>query len=197
MGAQIMDAPPVTPNAANETAAPSYGVAFNIEFTNILAFTSLQSPLAAVLKADMDRPLAEAGLVVPPMPDPLNPGKMKNQSVVAARLNWISGLFLVTDWHLALSIMETELRRTGLLSHAETGWRDNDEGTWRRYLPKPVGATFTPLLLSAFEAQPLTPKLNDAVCLFLKAFSLANLAETFLANAGKTVPPPSDADQKL
>lgn len=168
--------PAAVTNAANEPDAPCYSVAFNVEFADLLIFSSDPfTPLADVLKADVKRALTEAGIFKPETPDPANPGKTKNSPLVFARLNHISGLFWVTDWRAALPAVETELQRIGLLPYAEIGWRDYDENIWRRGYPKPSGNIFSPLVLVSLKDQPVTPKLQESAALLFKLFATVSI----------------------
>jgi hypothetical protein len=163
-------APPLPAAPKANTDNDWQAIVFNVEFEGVLALTKAHSTMARWLQSDMERALCQAGVVLSRTHDPDNPGHIKNNSIVIGRLNWLSGLFFVSDWQKGLSTLEAEFERTGLVNHAEIGWLCPAENILRRYLPKPSGDTFD-LLLLKWEAPPLTPKLATVILLFGQGFA--------------------------
>jgi hypothetical protein len=171
MNTQTIDPPP----SIKPSALPAWHcVAFNAEIEDMLSLGTLLSPLALWLQADMDRAFAESGMLLKQAPASFKEGAFFSPSMVVGHLNWLSCCFFIgPQLQKGLSILESELKRTGLFVHCEFGWSCPDELIWRRYYPESGGDTFTPLLFSRKKPAntpviPVTPVLRRTMERFIE-----------------------------
>lgn len=73
--------------------------------------------------------------------------------------NSFYGFFMVSDFQKGLLALEDELRRTGLIDHAEIGWLCPDELIWRRFHPKNDASPFTAKILADADTRIVNTKL--------------------------------------
>lgn len=134
--------PPVCQGANRRTF-----IALNIELAGAFLLPPACVALQNLIKADAVRALEAQSLLVESVPAALNGFFTGPCAYATPGVNGIYASFTVTDFQRGLLTLEAELKRTGLLEHAEIGWLCPDELIWRRYWPKGDPAPFTAKIL--------------------------------------------------
>jgi hypothetical protein len=158
-----LDPPPAVQGESHESA-----VAVNLEIAGLLMIPPACETMTAIVKADLESALEAQNLLAVREPDAAHNLKPRYSLHAACGANGIYLLSVVSDFRKALVTLETELKRTGLLAHAEIGWLCRDEMIWRRFHPKTDASPFSPKIVDPVEKRIVNTKLLHTLAWFLK-----------------------------
>jgi len=142
-----------------QTSPANTAIAFNIEIAGWLLIPPAGQVLVNILRADIVRALDARSLLTLTQPDPAGDFKARPAASFIDGANSCYGHCLVSDFREALVTVEDELKRIGLLEHAEIGWLCPAEMIWRRHWPKGDNSPFTPKILEDEEKRVVNTKL--------------------------------------
>jgi hypothetical protein len=122
--------------------------------------------MITILTADLERALDAQNLLTVTELDAANDFKPRYSVHVVCSGNGLYALSLVSNWRKALLAVEAELKRSGLLTHAEIGWLCPDEMIWRRFHPKTDASPLAAKILESVEKRLVNTKLFNTLAWF-------------------------------